>query len=157
MTALEPRIRVSIEYMKVSETKWTAVVLDANEYFESVEDESLMDLDCVPRHNHAVDYLDIEPREVRATRLTISSPLDGSSRIVNETSWNEGKCRVIERTDSGARPYWELIVESRIEDQPPLWDILRLVRRDALLVPIYHAVIRENADGSEEEVPIVPG
>lgn len=151
MTSPQSSIHVTIEYSRVGETDWLKRRLRADEYFEIPPDGAPIDIDSVPLHSHAVDYLDLEPCDVRVVRLVISGSPNGSSRTITETFWNEGKCRVTERADAGVHSYWELIIESRVTDEPPEWDILRFVRKEGVLVPIYHAIIRENADGSQEE------
>jgi hypothetical protein len=151
VTSSRESIQITIEYKKVGDTEWTVRHLTPDEYFEVSPDGDPITVDSVPRHDHGIDYLGLEPRDVHAVRLIISGLSTGSGRTIAETFWNKGRCRAIERVDTGSEPYWELMVESRISDAPPSWDILRVVRREGVLEPVYHGIIRENDDGSQEE------
>jgi hypothetical protein len=144
-------IQITIEHKKVGDTEWTVRHLTPDEYFEVSSDGDPITVNSVPRHDHGIDYLGFEPRDIHTVRLIISDLSTGSVRTITETFWNKGKNRSIERVDTGSEPYWELIVESLIFDAPPSWDILRVVRRDGVLEPVYHSLIRENDDGSQEE------
>ena len=111
--------------------------------------------DCVPRHNHAIDYLEIERWMVRNTRVTIADENSKVTKQITETFWNEGKSRVVERTDTGPSVnYWELIVEILKTEMPPTWEILRFDRAEGVVGPNYHGFIVQNNDGSEKETKV---
>jgi hypothetical protein len=71
-----------------------------------------------------------------------------------ERFWNHGKNRLIERTETGPNPYWEMILEIQANQKPPLWEIIRLGRENGIVTPSYHGLIQDNDDGSQTETVI---
>jgi len=88
------------------------------------------------------------------TKLTLSDKAQKAERVIRETFWNDGQNRVIEREDGSFAPYWEAIVETKISEFPPVWEVLRLGRRQGILIPWYHGFIRDNEDGSQTETKV---
>src|SRR5262249_33848733 len=114
-------------------------------------------LDSVPKYNHAVDYLDIDRRLIRNTIIKLRDSQTTATLTITETFWNEGKNRIIERTDTGpGGEYWEVIVDTQAQDQSPIVEILRFGRQDGLITPWYHGFIARNQDGSETETKVYP-
>jgi hypothetical protein len=78
-------------------------------------------------------------------------PQAQTQRTIVEKFWNQGKNRIIERTDRGAQPYSETILEIQISQEPAIWEILRLEREQGTLTPLDHAFVQDHADGSQTE------
>ena len=149
-------MQITLEYKLVNSDAWETVRLASDDFFE-LEPGEQATIDSVPKHNHGVDYLALEPPTVRTTRITIIDDVKKSNRVICETFWNNGQNRVIERTDHGVSEYWEMIIRTRIRENPLTWDILRMGRQDGILVPFYHGIIQRNPDGSETETKMDTG
>ena len=149
----QPAIHISLEYQPLNGDRWESIPLSITDYFDLDPDEP-PSLDACPRHNHAIDYLPASASPIATTKLTLTDAQ--SQRQIVETFWNDGKNRLIERTDTGETPYSETILEVQISEAPPTWEILRLERTAGLLVPLYHAFLQENANGSQTETLLLP-
>jgi hypothetical protein len=130
--------------------------LTPEEFFE-LEPGETPALDGVPAHGHAIQYLKVDPRRVRTTRLLIRDTARNQERRIIETFWNDGQNRAIERFDTGSAPYWEMILETQVGQRPTVWEILRLGREGDVLVPLYHGRITDNQDGSQTETKVSVG
>jgi len=145
---------VTIEYRTIGSKDWRSVTISPEEYFDLEQGEEI-DWDCVPRYNHAIDYLEVGKVALRNTRLTIVDPGAGVTKQINETFWNSGKNRAIERTDKGPQiDYWELILEVSANEASETWEILRLDRSEGVMTPNYHGFIQRLDDGSEVETKV---
>ncbi len=151
MTA--PDLRIAIGYKTSESDAWVSVVLSPEEYFD-IEPDEVVGLNSVPKHNHGIDYLALDRLSVTTTKITLTDLRSGSSRVMQESFWNNGQNRVIERTDSGDDEYWEMILDTHPDGSPLQREILRLVRRDGVVTPIYHGFFRQNQDGSKSETKI---
>lgn len=133
-------------------------MLTPEEYFE-LEPGEEASIQSIPRYNHAIDYLDIEARSVQNTRLQISDSEARQKTVVMETFWKSGENRIIEThdLDAGGASHWEMIVSTRIKQDPATTQILRFTRDQSGPVQLLsHLHIRENLDGSETEARIFP-
>jgi hypothetical protein len=146
----DTNLQITIEFLPVGAEEWRVKHLQPSEYFDLEPWESV-DLDCCPHYNHAIDYLDLAADQIQATHLRLVSPKTQEQRLIVEKFWNQGKNRIIERTDLGDRPYSETILEIQVSQVPPIWEILRLSREQDSLTPLYHAFLQDNADGSQTE------
>lgn len=147
-------VSVVLEYRCIGSKDWQSVSMSPEDYFD-LDDGEALSWDCAPQHSHAIDYLEIERRMIRNTKVTISDENLKVTTQITETFWGEGKNRVVERTDAGPSVnYWELIVETMINEMPPTWDILRLDRAEGVVGPNYHGVIVQNNDGSQTETKV---
>lgn len=145
-------ISITLEYQMAGSNEWMLLTLLPEQYFDLDPGEEIQ-LDCVPKHNHAVDYLDFESTQVKSTKLKLLDMTTNTSISIVETFWNEGKNRAIERIDAGPNEnYWELILDLQIQDSPLTWEILRIDKRDGIITPNYHGFIQHNEDGSETEI-----
>jgi hypothetical protein len=63
-------IDITIEYKLINFSQWQSVKFLPEEYFDLEPDEKI-EWDCVPWHNHAIDYLDIELSLVEFTKITL--------------------------------------------------------------------------------------
>ena len=139
---------IHLEYKALNSDRWDLVSLSPKDYFDLDPGES-PSIDACPHHSHAIDYLLTSVLPIAATRLTLTEGT--SQRQIVETFWNEGKNRLIERTDTGQVHYSETILEIQISQNPLTWEILRLERHAEMLVPLYHAFLQENPNGSQTE------
>ncbi|MCE5199170.1 MAG: hypothetical protein ABFD54_16235 [Armatimonadota bacterium] len=139
-------ITVKIEYMPVGDTDWKIIDISPEIYF--IEDEKPFNVESIPQYDHAIDYLcDSSKLNIRITRIRIQDDI-GNSIEITETFWDKQRNRVIERVDSGCSPYQEIILDLRVPDHH---EIMRLVREDGYLTPVYHGIIVDNPDGSNTE------
>jgi hypothetical protein len=143
-------LTISIDYLLINSDSWQTRTLDIGNYFDLESDEQV-DLDSCPYYNHAIDYLDLYPEQVQSTHLTLVNLKTHDQRVIVEKFWNQGKNRIIERTDSGQTPYSETILEIQISETPAVWEVLRLSRDNGSLTPLYHAFLQDNIDGSQTE------
>jgi hypothetical protein len=146
-------VKIEIYYQLIDSRDWIFLELTPDEYFDLEPDEKV-ELDCLPRYNHAIEYLDVENEQVIATKIILIDEILQAKRSIVERYWNHGRNRAIERTDIGEYPYWEMILEVQVSANPPLWEIIRLAREDGVITPLYHGFIKDNNDGSQTETQI---
>jgi hypothetical protein len=149
----ESNIQIAIEYKLNNSIHWQSVELTPSEYFDLEPDEKI-ELDCIPKYNHAIEYLNLQSERIVATKLILIDPTAESKRFIVERFWNGGENRLIERTDIGANTYWELILEHQISKDPLLWEIVRLGRENGIVTPWYHGFLQDNDDGSQTETKV---
>ena len=128
------------------------------EVFFDLDPGELAEIDSVPKHNHAIEYLDADPGKIQHTVLAIANTETGASKVISETFWNGGKNRIIETNekDDDARGNSELIVETAVNDQPLVTEIVRASRQEGPWALAYHVFIRRNPDGTEMEEKVYP-
>jgi hypothetical protein len=143
-------LTIAIDYLLIGSDAWQTRTLEVGNYFD-LEPDELADLDSCPYYNHAIDYLDLSLEQVQSTHLTLVNLKTHDQRVIVEKFWNQGKNRIIERTDLGQTPYSETILEIQISETPPVWEVLRLSRDNGSLTPLYHAFLQDNTDGSQTE------
>lgn len=145
-------LTVVIKYKRKHDADWQTVTLPYDAYFESDQDDPL-NVDSVPIHDHAIDYLsDLPASEIQATKLDISDTDNNLSISITETFWNNFNNRVIERVDFGFQEtYNEIIIQSRTQEEPVVTEVIRLVRQQGVLTAVYHGFISDNPDGSQSE------
>lgn len=51
------------------------------------------------------------------TKLTIIDEAAKAKRSIIERFWNQGENRLIEWTDIGEKPYWEIILEIQVSKE----------------------------------------
>ena len=147
-------VSITIEYQILGSTKWESVELSPEDYFDLDEGEEIV-WDSVPMRNHAADYLGVDKSKIGSTKLKITDSSTQVTKLITETFWNNGKNRVIERTDTGPGiEYWELILEGIVSEQPVIWEVLRLDKLKGILTPSYHGFLQLNDDGSETETRV---
>jgi hypothetical protein len=146
--------KVTIEFKLQGSEEWLSIPLSTDQYFD-LEPGERPSMNSVPDYVHAVQYLKVPRESVHMTRLTLEDSSDQARRFITETFWNQGENRVIERLDTGTKPFWEMIVEVKVIESPPTWEILRLRRQDGIPLPSYHGFITNNEDGSQTEVKVI--
>jgi hypothetical protein len=154
VTHAAPSILIELAHKRRDRPDWQSTSMRPEEYFD-LEPGEAPSVGSVTRRNHAIDYLGVDASLVEATRIRITDSTSNASRTITETFWNEGRSRVIERRDTPGE-YWELIFETPVSAQPSVWEILRLGRREGLLVPYYHGFVTDNPDGSQTELRVTP-
>jgi hypothetical protein len=147
------QMQISIEYKIKESTEWKAITLSIDEYLDLEPDEEIED--CIPLYDHAIDYLDVDRKSISNTKLIVREA-NGQLEITTETFWNQGNNRITERTDSGPKSYWLMIIEIKLKDIPPTWEILRFEKEDGIPKLCYHVIIQENEDGSQSETVVSP-
>ncbi len=95
---------------------------------------------------------------VSNTRLRISDIEAQITKVITETFWNQGNNRIVERIDSRNSEvfYWLMIIDTKVQDNPTIWEILRIEKEDNLPKISHHSFIKDNEDGSQAEMNIYP-
>jgi len=140
---------IQIKYRINGGNDWLECQLSAEEYFD-LEPDEVPAFDSVPWHNHACDYLKLPTTGLAETQITVDDDRHGQRIIIRETFWNEGRNRLIERSDSGQRSnYRELILLGVVGEAKS--EVLRLVDTKCTFNLGFHSMIEKNADGTETE------
>lgn len=144
---------IRIDYQLVDSSEWCQIHLSPEQYFDLEVGEELSIGESVARFNHAIEYLDIPLEKLRATRLVVEDGEAGKRREISESYWKNGRNSLIERRDflHDKETYYEMIQEIHMAENPPTWEIIRVIREDNILQPIFHSRIVTNPDGSERE------
>ncbi len=152
---LDNIVLINIQYKLEGQDIWMGFNLPPHQYFD-LDDGEDIEFDSIPMYEHAIDYIKDNVEKVVATKITISNEGKRSKRIITTTYWNEQKNSITERVDlSEGNMENEIIIETRISDTPSIYEIMRVIRRDDTLVPIYHGFITDCEDGSQQEEKII--
>jgi hypothetical protein len=143
-------LTITIKYKFYNSSKWHTVDFSPNEYFDLDADEKA-EWDCVPLYNDSLDYLDIEKTLVQYIETTIIDIEATTTQIFTETLWNQGNNRITETDVSGLNSWNETIIQIKLEDNPPTWEILRYRKENNFSKLSYHGLIIDNEDGSQAE------
>jgi len=148
-------VLINISYKLDGQNIWKSFNLSPYQYFE-LDDGEEIEFDSIPKYNHAIDYIEDNVEKVVATKIIISNESKKSNRTITTTYWNEQKNSITERIDinEGIQEN-EIIIEIRINDTPSIYEIIRVIRRDDALLPIYHGFITDCNDGSQKEERII--
>lgn len=155
-------ITINLQYRLTDAEDWQTLQLTPEEYFDLEAGEKPA-LDSVPEHNHVADYLDINPKTIRNTKVIVTDAAAQKNYMISETFWNSGQNRVIRRIDqdlTSGIPIFdeEIIIASAVdleENCNPHSEVLRLCRREDFLFPTFHGFYAENPDGSETETKVL--
>jgi hypothetical protein len=155
---MNQNLAIEIQYKIHNSPDWHSLDLTPEQYFD-LEDNEPIEIDCIPRYNHAIDYLkDLnlwQKKTIIVTRINLIDFSKKEQRQITERFWNQGKNRIIERIDLDLgtfhTKYNEILIETQIKENPSQWQIMRLNRQDGIISPIFHGLIEENSDGSESE------
>lgn len=143
-------ISIVMQYRQSSDKCWTTRRLTPPEYFD-LDASEIADLDSVPHHNHACDYLPIPLNELAETKIILTEGT-AKKRSIFETFWGDGRHRLIERIDEGPEPYRELILSTEVQSDPCRYEILRMVDQASRMNVTSHVIIETLPDGTEREV-----
>jgi hypothetical protein len=147
------RVTIKIEYKLNNSTDWLEVNLDPEEYFDLDPDEEV-EWDCVPIFNHALEYLNIDKKLVKNTRITVIDHKANVNKCIVETFWHQGENTIVEVTISGSVSHWEMIICTKLLESSFTWKILRFHKENNIPTLSYHGLFKDNEDGSEEELII---
>ncbi|MBI2807732.1 MAG: hypothetical protein HYX68_22350 [Planctomycetes bacterium] len=155
---MSDNLKIMLEYRLNFQTSWIEHPISVQDYFdpEFASKNEVLDIDNVPLHDHGIEYLDVNPWQVVNTRVILRDESKGLERRIVETFWNDGRNRLIERTDmlQGHLKYWEVITDVRILEQPTVTEILRVGRKNGILAVLSHVFITDNEDGSQTELQV---
>jgi hypothetical protein len=143
-------IEYKIEYKFSNSHQWHSTKFSPDEYFDLDPDEKV-EWDSVPFYNHTIDYLDIDKSLVQYTRNTIVDIEANVTQIFTETFWNQGENRITETIVSGSSSWKETIIEIKLDENPPKWEILRYKKENNLSMLSYHGLITDKEDGTQDE------
>ncbi len=153
---MHPEITISIKFLLVGQSAWQQADFLPESFFDLDPGEA-PEIDSVPKRNHAIEYLEVDPGHIQHTILTITNTKKETSKVVSETFWNGGRNRIIETNEIGvAEPHTELIVETKVNQQPPVTEIVRAWKEKGPWALAYHVFILTNPDGTETEKKVYP-
>jgi hypothetical protein len=157
-------VSVFIDYRLINEPEWHTIEISPEDYFNLDPDEKIA-WDCVAEYDKEIDYLidclEVSRKQVLNTRLRIIDDEVNVTQVITTTFWNQGENHIAERLIKGLiipdlLPDWLMIITTKVQDNPPVWEILRLQRKNEVLVIEFHSFITDNEDGSQSEQIIYP-
>lgn len=144
------QVRIFLEYKLINSSQWHCVEMSPEDYFDLDPDEEI-EWNCIPEYEHGIDYLNIDRASILSTKITIIDPKVEVTKIITETFWNQGQNRIIERIDRGTEvSYFLTIVDIKLQDDPPIYEILRFERDEENLPKICSYVLIKEENGREE-------
>ncbi len=156
------RVSVFIDYRFINDSEWHTIEMLPEDYFDLSPDEKI-EWDCVPEYNQAIDYLidylDVDPKLVLNTRVRIFDREANISEVITTTFWNQGENMIAERVITDLETpdlLWLMVITSKVQDNPAVWEIMRLQRENNVPVLESHSFITDNEDGSESQKIIYP-
>jgi hypothetical protein len=154
-------ITIYIDYKIFNSSEWETISLTPEEYFDKEYFEEYPDdefeWDSVPQFNHAVDYIDVNLELISHTRIRTFDDKIGASRTLSTAFWNNGENSITERIDKYLGNINELlIVEIKLKNNPPEWEIIRSHRKNGVPILEFHSIISEQENGSPKERIIYP-
>lgn len=149
-------ISISISYKFVSDAMWQSFDLSEAAYFDiDSADSEPLDVESIPKYDDVLDYLFIrigdDANKVTSAKIVITDSITDAKVELLTTYWNDQRNRIVESVVFGSRNYYELIISSEISEFPCETEITRLIRKEGVLVPVYHGFIKDNPDGSQSE------
>jgi hypothetical protein len=157
-------VLVFIDYRFINDTEWHTIEMSPEDYFDLDPDEKI-EWNCVPDYDKEIDYLinylNVDPKLVLNTRSRILDDEANISTVVTTTFWNQGENQISERFIKGLGvpdwlPDWLMVITIKIQDNPDVWEIMRLQRENDVPVLEFHSFITENEDGFQSEKIIYP-
>ena len=147
----EASFQIAIEYQLTDSLDWHALELTPDEYFR-LEPNEKVQLRSLPKYNHAFQYLSLERDRLSGTKIVLIDKSLNVQRYIVERFWNKGQNRLLEKTDIDRQIYGETILEIMIGKEPPLWEIVKVMRQDGVLTSWYRGFspnTDEEASGGE--------
>ena len=143
-------LKISIAYQLTDSAVWHLLELTPNEYFRLEPNENTH-LRSSPKYKHAFQYLSLESDRLSGTKIILTDNASKAKSYIVERFWNNGKNRLIEKTDIiGQQIYGETILEIMIGKEPLLWEIVKVIRQDGILTSWYRG-FSQNPDNKDEE------
>jgi hypothetical protein len=149
---------IIIKYKLNNEEKWRIIDIPPEEYFDLEEDE-IVEVDCVPMYLDPIDYIDENPERITNTKAIIVDEDCGKKIIMTTTYWNNHKNSIAEvmKFDKATKEkmdfdndcyYYELILDKQLQDDPLVYEIIRITKKGDSLIPVYHSITKM-VDGFE--------
>ena len=149
-------ISIYLEYKLLTSPEWHTIEFLPEDYFD-LDPEEKVEWDSVPEYDDAIDYLDIDPKSVLNTRVRIIDDKANITKVITTTFWNNGENQIAERIDKGPEMfYWLIVITVKLQNDPPVWETLRIERENDVPLIDFHSFIKDNEDGSEAEIKIYP-
>lgn len=152
----EENLSIIIQYKtKNWSNEWKIINIHPEEYFDLDRDE-VPEVDSVPVHNHAIDYITDCSDDITCTKIIIFDQSNIQKRIITTTYWNNQQNSITERVDYDNDSYdSEMILVIKNQENPSKTDIIRISKSEDILIPVYHGFFTDMEDGSEVENRIV--
>ncbi len=149
---MRDNISIEIHYKRLNDTSWNKIILPPDIYFDLDEDEKA-EVDSVPDYSNPLNYIDRETNDIINIKILINDFKNNAWRTISYTYWNDQKSFIAERIDYiNKTTKTEIIISADIQQDPRITDIIRAIRKDGMLFPIYHGVIKDNPDVSQQEI-----
>ncbi|MEG4013604.1 MULTISPECIES: hypothetical protein [unclassified Microcoleus] len=149
-------VSIFIDYKLINDTQWHTIEMSPENYFDLYLDEKIR-WDCVPKYDKVIDYLNVDRKQVLNTRLRIIDNEASVTKIITTTFWAQGENTIAERLVRGLEKlYWLMVITTKVQDNPAVWEILRLQKENDVPIVEFHSFITDNEDGSETEKIIYP-
>ncbi|MEG4996306.1 hypothetical protein [Microcoleus sp. B4-D4] len=149
-------VSIFIDYKLINDTQWHTIEMSPENYFDLYLDEKIR-WDCVPKYDKVIDYLNVDRKQVLNTRLRIIDDEASVTKIITTTFWDQGENTIAERLVRGLEKlYWLMVITTKVQDNPAVWEILRLQKENDVPIVEFHSFITDNEDGSETEKIIYP-
>lgn len=152
-------LKIWLEYRLAGGTGWERVELSPEEYFDQDPrfPQGELKVTSAPRYFHAVDYLNVDASRLQETRLRIVDEAHGAERFIQETFWDDGRSRIIQRHDTGSTGDDRLIiVDLRVSEHPETYHILRVQDNQGRLELRSHLRTQSNDDGTSTDEYLFP-
>ncbi|MBE9165303.1 hypothetical protein [Tychonema sp. LEGE 06208] len=149
-------VSIFIDYKLINDTQWHTIEMSPENYFDLYLDETIR-WDCVPKYDKVIDYLNVDRKQVSNTTLRIIDDEASVTKIITTTFWDQGENTIAERLVRGLeKSYWLMVITTKVQDNPAVWEILRLQKENDVPIVEFHSFITDNEDGSETEKIIYP-
>lgn len=149
-------VSIFIDYKLINDTQWHTIEMSPENYFDLYLDEKIR-WDCVPKYDKVIDYLNVDRKQVLNTTLRIIDDEASVTKIITTTFWDQGENTIAERLVRGLeKSYWLMVITTKVQDNPAVWENLRLQKENDVPRVEFHSFITDNEDGSETEKIIYP-
>lgn len=158
-------ITIEFKYKIFGSEEWHIKDISVDEYFDfsMLDEDEILDIDCVPMYTHLIDYFDDKARKIRQIFISLTDKTKNETLQFTQTFWNNQNNSIVERLDSvdGIISYHEFIVETLLptkitRNAEKDYEVLRFSPKEDGIKCWYHGFIHDNADGSQSEICIKP-
>ena len=143
------QLQVMLNYKLLKSEEWITLSISPDDYYD-LEPGEIPEADSIPKNNHAIDYINEDKGNIETTKIIICSN-NKITKLINEYFWDDGSNRIIERIDLDSNNERLIELETKISDEPLVYEVMRLFRKNGTLQPEYHGFITRNIDGTETE------
>lgn len=141
----EASLKIAIKYQLTDSLVWHDIELTPDDYFR-LEPNEKVQLRSLPKYNHAFQYLSLERDRLSGTKIVLIDNILKAKRYIVERFWNNGQNRLIEKTDISNKIYGETTLEIMVGKEPPLWEIVKVMRQDGILTSWYRGFSQNTDD-----------